>query len=148
METCFISAACFVFTVMSGQKSVFYTIKLCHFIIHWFIIFGLNLNLICCILEMFSSIIHAVGPIHFYIEQSLVMSVSCLISHLAVSDLNTTAAIYFHFLVIYHRQHYFISDIQWDLTLSIQSALSMNYCNSIYYRKCWDNNVSEMQTTL
>lgn len=58
-----------------------------------------------CTLEMFSSIIHAVGSIHLCIAQTLAMSVSCLISHLTVSDLNTCAAVYLHFLLIYHRQH-------------------------------------------
>lgn len=56
-------------------------------------------------LEMFSLIIHAEGSIHLCIAQSVAMSVSCLISHLTVPDLNTSAAVCLHFLLIYHRQH-------------------------------------------
>lgn len=73
--------------------------------------YWLEFDLMHHILEMFSSIIYAVGLIHYYSAQFLAVSVSYLISHLTVSDLNTCAAIYLHFLLIYRTQHYFLSGI-------------------------------------
>lgn len=100
-------------------------------------------------LEMFSSIIHAAGPIHFCIAQSLDMSVSRLISHLTVPDLNTSAAVCLHSLLIYHRQQCNPPPFHFRRTVRSHTVNQIWFihdlcCNSTHYCNCWDNNVSEI----
>lgn len=138
LGTCFLIATTFkLWTLATGSHTSLYNSLIHH----------IHFNLMHQTLEMFSSIIHAVGLIRFCIAQSLAMSVSCLISHLTVSDLNTSAAVDLRFLLIYPRQHcnhhHLISDLEWYLTLSIHSDWSMTYCNSTHHCNCCDNSVSE-----
>lgn len=90
----------YVYFVMLQTQAIRSYTSLYNSLIHHF-----HLNLMQSTPEMFSLIIHAEGSIHLCIAQSVAMSVSCLISHLTVPDLNTSAAVCLHFLLIYHRQH-------------------------------------------